>query len=201
MDIATWVIAGAGLFGALIGAFAAVGGQSLEARRRAKAERAGELKSAIEEMLVASASVDLRGHEMMLLATNVGSINGIISRAVGNLVPLDFMAIFDRMNEDAKALERATARIWLLEEGGDLVARCNAVRLAAAEVVEAHQAPTTGKAINMARIALVGRHSKDVDRVRDARHKLALARRALGDAARKKLDLDPVDLFEVADPS
>jgi hypothetical protein len=135
---------------------------------------------------------------MMLLAANVGSINGLISRAVGNLVPLDFMAIFDRMNEDAKALERATSRIWLLEQGGDLVARCNAVRLAAAEVVEAHHVPTTGRVINMARIALVGRHSKDADRVRDARHRLALARQALGDAARKRLDLDPVDLFEVA---
>lgn len=196
MDTATWVTAASGLVGALIGASAALVGQVLEARRRARGERDGELKNAIEEVLVQSGAIDMRGHELMLLATNAGSFNGLLSRMLGNFAPLDIAEIFDRLHGEGTALQRAAARVWLMGDP-QAVALTNGVVLAAAEVVAAHHEPNAGRWRNLALIAATGRHAKDVERVESARRDLAEARRALAEHARRVLNLPETDLFAV----
>ena len=89
MDIATWVTAASGLVGALLGAGAALLGQFFEARHRASAERGTEIKSAIVEVLVQAEVLDMRANSMMALAGNVGSLNGLLSRMLGSVTPLD----------------------------------------------------------------------------------------------------------------
>jgi hypothetical protein len=196
VETATWVTAASGLVGALIGASAALVGQLLDAGRRARAAQQDELKSAIEEVLVQAGAVDMRGHEMMLLAANAGSLNGLISRMLGSFAPPDIAQVFETLNGEGKALQRAAARVWLMGDR-QTVALTNAVVLAAAEVVAAHHEPATSRWRSEALIAATGRHTRDVARVADARRALAKSRRALAEHARQVLDLPEIDLFAV----
>lgn len=196
MDTATWVTAASGLVGALIGASAALVTQLLDARRRARAAQDQELKFAIEEVLVQAAAIDLRGQEVALLATNAGYLTGLLSRMLGNFAPLDMVQVFDRLNGEGKALQRAAARVWLMGEP-KTVALTNSVVLAASEVVAAHHEPAVGRFRNLALIAATGRHAKDFERVEKARRELAESRRDLADHARRVLNLPETDLFAI----
>ena len=55
---------------------------------------------------------------MVLLAANVGSFAGTMTTVVGSVAPVDFLLLFDRLNEELGALERAAARVWLFADAG-----------------------------------------------------------------------------------
>lgn len=188
VDTSSWLTAAFGLVGAVIGAVAALLGQSLQATRKARAEASRENKLAVEEVLVRSQAVDLKAHEMMLLATNLGSLTGLISRVIGAVAPIDFLEVFERMNHEANALQRAAAQVWLFADERTVVLT-NAVVLAAMDVVEAHHEPTVGAIRNYTQIALTGRHARNSDRVAATRKALAEARRSLVTHTRSRLDL------------
>jgi pyridoxine 5'-phosphate synthase PdxJ len=84
-----------------------------------------------------------------------------MTRVVGSVAPVDFLLLFDRLNEEVGALERAAARVWLFADART-VALTNAVVLAAADMITVHHAPVSGRVSNMARVALIGRHAVDV---------------------------------------
>jgi hypothetical protein len=196
VDEAAWISGAVGLVGAVIGAAAALWGQAVEARRRARDETARERKLAIEEVLVRSQAIDRRGHEMVLLAANVGSFAGTMTRVVGSVAPVDFLLLFDRLNEEVGALERAAARVWLFADART-VALTNAVVLAAADMITVHHAPVSGRVWNMARVALIGRHAVDIEGIASSRETLATAREALITHTREALKLPAADPFQV----
>jgi hypothetical protein len=195
VDEATWIPAAVGLGGVVIGAVAALWGQAVEARRRVRDDAARERKLAIEEVLVRSQAIDRRGHELVLIATNLGSFTGTITRLVGSVAPVDFIQLFDRLNDEVTALERAAARVWLFADTRT-VALTNAVTIAAAEMITAHHAPTAGRAWNLTRVALTGRHAVDVDRIAVSREGLATSREALIRHTRGFLKLPATDPFQ-----
>lgn len=198
VDEAAWISGAVGLVGAVIGAVAALWGQAVEARRRVRDEASRERKLAIEEVLVRSQAIDRRGHELVLIATNLGSLTGTITRIVGSVAPVDFILLFDRLNEEVTALERAAARVWLFADPRT-VALTNAVTIAAADMITVHHAPVSGRAWNMARIALIGRHAVDVEGIAASRERLANSREALINHTRGILDLPATDPFQVED--
>ena len=189
-----------GLIGTVIGAGAVLLGQALEARRQAKAEAQREHKLAVEEVLVRSQAVDLLAHEMVLLAANLGSISGFFSRAIGAVSPVDFLAVFERMNNEATAMQRAASQVWLFADERP-VSLSNAVVIAAAEVMNAHQAHSTGSIRRYTTVLVVGRHPSDAARLGDARAALSEARRALILHTRTCLDLPEADPYSVLDPT
>lgn len=197
MEEATWVSGAIGLGGAVIGATAALWGQFVEAKRRIRDDAARERKLAIEEVLVRSQAIDRRGHELVLLATNLGSFTGTITRMVGSVAPIDFVVLFDRMNDEVTALERAASRVWLFADPRT-VALSNAVALAAAEVMSAHHEPSSGRVWNSVRIALTGRHAVDLERIASSRSRLAEAREALITHTRSALGLEAADPLALA---
>lgn len=196
VDEAAWISGAIGFVGVVTGAVAALWGQTVEARRRARDEAARERKLAVEEVLVRSQAIDRRGHELVLVATNLGSFTGTITRIVGSVAPVDFILLFDRLNEEVSALERAAARVWLFADP-KTVALANAVTLAAADMITVHHAPTSGRARNYARIALTGRHAVDVDGIAASRENLAKSREALISHTRSILKLPATDPFRV----
>ena len=196
VDSSAWITAVSGLVGAVIGALAALLGQFLNSRSQARADAAKERKLAIEEVLVRSQAIDLRGHELLLIATNLGSFSGLVSRVIGNVAPVDFLEVFDRMNVESIGLQRAAAQIWLFADD-ETVALTNAVALAAADVVTAHHQPAVGRAHQYARIALTGRHSRDLERLKASREVLADARKALINHTRTTLGLGETDPFAI----
>ena len=196
-----WVPAGIGFVGAVIGAGAALLGQWLNHRLQMRSAAAFEHRSAVEEVLVCSQAVDLRAHELVLLAANLGSLSGLVARAVGSLAPVDLLAVFGRVDAAADELQRAAARVWLFADPRT-VALTNTVVLAAMDVVDAHHQPARGRAWSLAKVAVSGQLGVDATRVTAAREELASARRALIGHARQTLRLTEVDPFEgVVGPS
>lgn len=194
VDTNTWFPAVAGLVGAIIGAVAAVTSQVLQARRARKDQAEREYKLAVEDVLVRSQTMDMRTREMVLLASDVGSLAGLVARVFGSVAPVDHIAMFDRLHDEATALQRAAAQLWLF---GDkrVVELSNAVVLAAAEVVSAHPSSRLSRTSNYLRIALTGRFAHDLERVQDARVALAEARQDLVQYAREELGLEAIDPF------
>jgi pyridoxine 5'-phosphate synthase PdxJ len=133
---------------------------------------------------------------MVLMATNVGSVAGTITRVVGSVAPVDFLLVFDRLNEEVSALERAAARVWLFADART-VALTNAVVVAAADIITVHHAPASGRVRNLARVALIGRHAVDVEGIASSRRRLANAREALITQTREALELPAADPFQV----
>lgn len=144
-----------------------------------------------------SQAIDRRGHELVLVATNLGSFTGTITRIVGSVAPIDFMVLFDRLNEEVSALERAAAQVWLFADPRT-VALTNAVTIAAADMITVHHAPVSGRTWNTARIALTGRHAVDVEGIAASREQLSKSREALISHTRGILNLPATDAFRVA---
>lgn len=182
------------LIAAAIGAGAAIGAQFMHLRETRKAETERERKHAVEEVIVRAGAIDLRAHEMTLLAANTGSLNGTLARVLGIVVPLDYADMFDKLNGEANALSRAAAQVWLFGED-QTVKLTNAVTLAAAALVDAHTQPKTHWVLNFFRVALLGKPSRDDEKIHGARQTLAKARRDLVEHTRRQLDLDDVELF------
>jgi hypothetical protein len=196
VDSSAWITAVIGLVGAVIGALAALLGQFLNSRSQARADAAKERKLAVEEVLVRSQAIDLRGHELMLFSTNLWVVQWTHFASHRKRRPVDFLEVFDRMNADAIGLQRAAAQVWLFADN-ETVALTNAVALAAADVVTAHHQPAVGRAHRYAPIALTGRHSTDLERLKANREVLADARKALVNHTRKTLGLGETDPFAI----
>lgn len=99
-------------------------------------------------------------------------------RIVGAVAPVDFMALFDRLNSTADALLGAAVEVKMLADP-KTIELCDEVIACAMEIVTAHHEPTAPRAVNMARIALTGRHAQDGARIADARAALQERRAAL----------------------
>lgn len=196
MQLDPWVTAVGGLVGALIGASAALGAQYFQSRQARKQDAERERKHAIEEVIVRALAIDMRVHEMTVLAANAGSLDGLLARLLGTVVPLDYAAMFDTLHVEADGLNRAAAQVWLFGDE-DTVKLTNAVTLAATDVIDAHTQPKTNWILNLFRVALLGRPARDVERIESSRKGLAQARRTLVDHTRRKLNLEDVDLFAV----
>lgn len=194
MHLEQWLTGVIGLIAAAIGASAAIGAQAIQLREGRKADAERERKHAVEEVLVRAGAIDLRAHEMTVLAANAGSLNGTLARVLGIIVPLDYADMFDKLNHEANALNRASARVWLF--GDDQTVRLtNAVTLAATAVIEAHTRPRTHWILNLFRVALLGRTSRNDESIKTTRQALANARRDLVEHTRRRLNLEDVDLF------
>ncbi|GAA2146502.1 hypothetical protein GCM10009844_22640 [Nocardioides koreensis] len=194
MQMDLWLSAGSSLLGAVIGAGAALGAQSMQWTTARKADAERERKSAIEDVLVRAQAVDVITDNLMTLAANAGSFNGLIGRVLGTVAPIDYMAMYAKLGDDLNALHRAAAQVSLFGDART-VQLTNAVVLAAADVVSAQCTHKGGKLRNYLRIAFIGRHSKDHTKIGAARQQLAAARGALVDHTRRALSLDHVDPF------
>lgn len=194
MDLNQWMTGFISLVAAGIGASAAIGAQLLQLRHARKVDDERERKHAVEEVIVRAGAIDLRAHEMTLLAANSGSLNGTLARVLGIVVPLDYADMFEKLNREANALSRAAAQVWLFGDG-QTVKLTNAVTLAATSVVDAHTQPRTHWALNLFRVALLGKPSRDAGSIQHTRQALANARRNLVDHTRRQLDREDVDLF------
>lgn len=189
------------LCAATIGAGAVVFGRRDQGRRQAAAAADEELKQAVGEVLVKAQTVTSRSHQFSLLAGNVvTSPGGQVSRIIGTVTALDLAALFEAMNADVEAVNRAAARIWTTGSQ-QTVALTNAVVMCATELMEAHQAPPPGGVVRKLSVRLArGRQFGDPDRVQGAEQALGRARKALAEHTRSTLDIDPVDLFAGARP-
>lgn len=195
MEWSDWIAASSALVGALIGAGAALLAQSIQLRGATKAAADQERKLAVEELLVRAHAVDQRSHQVMLLATNLGSFNGLVSRMIGNLAPVDLQAVFERLDVEGDALQRAASQIWLFADDEKMVALANSVVLAAMEVVEAHHLPRGGRTSTYAQVAILGRFANSDAEMRSARKQLSTARSDLVAHVRDSLGLAEIDLF------
>lgn len=184
------------LIAALIGASAALTAQYAQLRQARKADAERERKQAIEEVIVRAQAIDLRVNDMMVLAANAGSIHGLLGRVLGSVAPLDYAAMFNSLNVEVNALNRAAAQVWLFGDD-ETVALANAVSLAATDVVSAHTGANATWVSNLLRVAVFGQPPRDAERIQSAREALGNARRALVEHTRKKLGLAHVDLFAV----
>jgi hypothetical protein len=190
------------LSSAVVGAGAVLLAQRNQWKRDAEAAEADQLKRAVEEVLVKAQSVAMRSNEFTLLSTSIGSPSGQFVRVIGSVTPLDIAALFDAMNADIEAMQRAAARIWM-ESDQEAVTLTNAVVIAAAEVIDAHQTPLPGnRVLNFCRGLVTGTPSGDPSQVKEAREALGRARKALVEHTRRTLKLEHVDLFALpGDPS
>ena len=182
------------LVGALIGAGAALAAQYIGWRQTRRADSETERKLAIEEVLVRAQAVDMKAHDMTLLASNVGSLNGLLARILGSALPVDYAAMFDKLSAEGTALNRAAAQVWLFGED-KTVRLANAVVLAATDVVAAHTHAKGGRLRTLVMVAFFGTYPRDEQRIASARQALAEARRALVEHTRQTLKLEHVDLF------
>lgn len=188
-----WATALSSLVGAIIGAGAALTAQHMQWRHTRKAESEQEWKLAIVEVLVRAQAVDLRAHDMTLLALHASSLSGLVPRVLGSVSPVDYTVMSERLIADANALNQAAAQVWLF--GDDKTVKLtNAVVIAAADVVAAH---TTAKGKRPHILAFFGRRSHDEEQIAGARECLAEARRALADHTRQAFRLEHVDLFSL----
>ena len=194
MQIDHWLTAASSLVGALIGAGAALAAAYMQLRRSRKAESERERKLAIEEVLVRAVAIDFQAHNMALLASNAGSLDGLLARVLGSVAPVDYAAMFDKLSAEGNALNRAAAQVWLFGED-KTVRLTNAVVLAATDVVTAHTSGGRGWLGTRLMVAFSGHHAGDTKRIAEARRKLAEARRALVEHARRTLGVEHVDLF------
>ena len=194
MHFDQWLTGVISLIAAAIGASAAIGAQAIQLRETRKADAERERKHAVEEVLVRAGAIDLRAHEMTVLAAHAGSLSGTLARVLGIIVPLDYADMFDTLNCEGDALSRASAQVWLFGDD-QTVKLTNAVTLAATAVVEAHTRPRTHWILNLFRVALLGKTSRDDEDIKATRQALADARRDLVDHTRRQLDLEDVDLF------
>lgn len=201
MNSALIINATTALSSAVVGAGAVLLAQRNQWKRDTDAATADQLKRAVEEVLVKAQSVAMRSNEFTLLGANISSPGGQFARIVGTVTPLDVATLFDAMNADVEAMQRAGARIWM-ECDQETVALTNAVVVAAAEVIEAHQTPLPGgKVVNFCRGLVKGKQSGDPSQVKDAREALGRTRKALVEHTRRTLRLEHVDLFALpADP-
>lgn len=182
------------LIAAAIGAGAALGAQFMHLREARKAETERERKHAVEEVIVRAGAIDMRAHEMTLLAANTGSLHGTLARVLRIVVPLDYADMFDKLNRETNALSRAAAQVWLFGDD-QTVKLTNAVTLAAAALVDAHTQLKSHWLLNFFRVALLGQPSRDDENIHRARQALAKARRDLVDHTRRKLDREDVEMF------
>lgn len=169
--------------------------QWFEWKRDDAAATADQLKRAVEEVLVKALAVEMRSHQLVLMAASVTSLGGQYARLIGTVGPVDLAALLDAMNADVEAMERAGARIWM-ESDQETVTLTNAVVVAAAAVIEAHQTPLPGgKLVKFCRDLLKGKLTGDPTEVKHAREALGLARKVLVEHTRRTLNLEQVDLF------
>lgn len=168
MTFSDWFLAGSSLLGALIGASAALLGAFQQRRSDARTQVRADAQRAVQQVLRLSQVMDLRAHEIVLVSTNVGSLGGVAMRVIGAVAPVDFMALFDRLDSTADALLGAAVEVKMLADSRT-IELCDEVIACAMKIVTAHHEPSTPRAVNMARIALTGRHAKDVVRIADAR--------------------------------
>lgn len=182
------------LLASIIGAGAALAAQHTQLKGARAADSERERKHAIEEIIVRAQAIDLRVHEMMVLTANGGSLNGLLGRILGAVVPLDYSAMFNTLNVEVDALNRAAAQVWLFGED-DTVALANAVSLAATDVIDAHTRASENRIASLLRVAIFGRLDQDAQKIQTARRALSRARRDLVEHTRLKLGLEDVDLF------
>lgn len=110
MHLDRWITGVITLLAAAIGTTAAIGAQSIQSRQGRKADAERERKHAVEEVIVRAGAIDLRAHEMTVLASNAGPLSGTLARVLGTVVPLDYADMFDKLNREANALSRASAQ-------------------------------------------------------------------------------------------
>lgn len=198
MNSTTWLPAAAGLAGALVGAIAVIKAQLIQSAQQADADEKRDYRLAVCEVLVRAQGVNLRANDAIHLAAHAGSFQGAATRTLGVFTPVDLQGIFDRMNVEADALQRAASTIWIC---GDqrAVELTNAVVIAAMDLVTAHHEPGAGPVRYYARIAFAGRHTRATDTLQAATSSLAVARRELTAYARDRLGCGAVDLWSVGD--
>lgn len=193
-NTSAWVTAAFGLGGAAIGATAVLGSQYLQWRREVNDRKDAAREKAVEEVIVRALSVALVAHQMAVMAHEFSSLNGTFGRLLRIIKKFDYQLMFDNLNREAEALNRASAQIWMSADQ-ETVKLTNAVTLAATSVVEAHSGLPKmnlfGRILSIWRGIRLG----DEQAVRVAQKRLADARRALVDHTRSSLELDAVDLF------
>jgi hypothetical protein len=179
---------------AVIGASAVVAAQRIQWKRDRTALAEDELRRAVEEVLVTSLAIDLRAHQLTLLATDASSMSGLLGRVLGSIAPVDMSSIFETLNAEATALNRASSRVWMAGDQ-DTIKLTNDVVLAAMDVVEAHHAKHRGnRIVRFLRELIFGRQFGNPERVARSREALATARADLVDRMRQTLGLAGVDV-------
>jgi hypothetical protein len=179
---------------AVIGAGAVVGAQHIHWKRDRAAAEVDHLQRAVEDVLVTSLSIDLRAHQLTLLATDASSVSGLLSRILGAVAPVNMSSLFETLNSEANALNRASSQVWMAGDQ-DTVKLTNSVVLAAMDVVEAHHATRQGnRIVRFLRELFFGRQLGDPEQVEKCRAKLAFARSDLVEHTRLTFGLPSVDL-------
>lgn len=153
----------------IIGASAVLVAQRNQWKRDASSNAQAHLKRAVEEVVVKPISVSLRSQQLNLVAGIFSSPVGQISLLLRTAVPVDVPTLFESMNADLEALNRAASQIWMAGDQRS-VKLVNAVAMAAASVISAHHAPRAGNRV----AEYIRRLSKGVqpgDPTRASRHR------------------------------
>ena len=109
---ATAISALAGLGGALIGAFAALGGTWWQARAAAKAADVDARERAYVDLLVGSQAFSLRVAALIDTLEFRSGLGEGLAVTLGQRAPLDSMAVQDWMDVDLRPLLNAWSRGW-----------------------------------------------------------------------------------------
>lgn len=189
-----WVTAAFGLGGALIGASAVLGGQYLQWRRERKDRKHAARERAVEEVIVRALSVSLVAHQMAVMVQEFSSFNGTVGRLLRIVKKFDYQVLFESLNREAEALNRAGAQLWMTADQ-ETVKLVNAVTFAATGVVEAHSGLPRVGWLGKIRRFWGGIKLGDEEAVNVSQKRLADARRSLVDHTRRSLHLQAADLF------
>lgn len=184
------------LFGALVGAGAALVGQRQQWKEDRKVDDEAEYKVAVQELAVRAQSLDMASHQAAEIATSFSSLGGQLNRLIGIVTPLDPPTMFDDMNIHFEALNRAAAQLRMCGDQ-ETVRLTNAVMFAAASVIDAHHAAPISR-WSLLRVFLnlfTGKTLGDHAAIREARSSLAGAVRDLVGYTRETLNLPAVDLY------
>ncbi len=177
-----WITATSAISAAVIAAAVIIFNSSVERRSAAREQADADLRRAIQQVLHQSQALDLCTHQVLAVAVMNGSLDGRISRMIGATVPLDPMAMFDRLNQVTDALTAAAIDVEL---AADLPTRelVDDVKAAAMLVVTAHMS-TSGGALRTAAGALLGRRTIDSESLAQARTELQERGEALAEHIR-----------------
>lgn len=177
-----WITATSALIAALIAAAVIIFNGSIERRAASRAQAETDQRRAIQQVLHQSQALDLCTHQVLAVAVMNGSLDGRLSRAIGATVPLDPMAMFERLNQVTDALTIAAIEVEIAADAAtrDLV---DDVMAAAMSVVTAHMS-TSGNPLRTAAGALLGRRTPDAEILKSARDELHERRDALADHVR-----------------
>lgn len=188
MPVDVWGAGVAAFLGGLVGATGTVIAQWAQRRADARAATLHEVKRATGVLLVESQTIDLLTHDVLLIATNVGSLGGLVLRVAGAVTPVDYLQLFDRLRHSAGELQAAAVDLQLVADERT-VELAEAVVVDAMVVVAAHQAVTRSRVVNSMKIVATGRHAVDATGIAAARAALNESREALAVHTRMRMAL------------